>query len=172
MLTLNAEYRHVDTLFITADGHFGLPRKDKIDDPDDVSLLSGRGIFPVDADFQKYLADVGDSPEVCGVYEILFNKEPRLRAGQKSTCAKLNAVEMQNKLKFRGCKVTGVVSVNCARHNLFRFGSMVDLYKGERYAPFSNYIFMVVLTWEADLQIQTMQSLNLCGWRDMCAGSR
>ncbi|KZP09514.1 hypothetical protein FIBSPDRAFT_963909 [Athelia psychrophila] len=137
------EFRHVQTLFLTADGHFGLPRKDKIDDPDDVSLISGRGIFPADADFQKYLANVGDSPE-------------------KSTCAKLNAVEMQNKLKFRGCKVTGVVAVNCARHNLFRYGSMVDLYKGERFANtdyvvaqslwLARFVHWITLTYDINCQ--------------------
>ncbi|KAF7975232.1 hypothetical protein HWV62_10194 [Athelia sp. TMB] len=109
------ELRHVMTLFLTADGHFGLPRKEKIDDPDDVSLLAGRGIFPDDIQYTKYLAKVGDSPE-------------------KSTCAKLNAVDMQNKLKFRGCVITGVVAINCARHNFFRHGSMVDLQKGEKFA--------------------------------------
>ncbi|KAF7973122.1 hypothetical protein HWV62_16156 [Athelia sp. TMB] len=112
---IDEEFRHLMTLFITADGHFGLPRKIKIDDPNDVSLIEGRGIFPAEAGYQAYLKHAGISPE-------------------KSTCAKLNAVDMQNKLKFRGCSTTGVVAVNCARHNFFRYGSMVDLQLGEKFS--------------------------------------
>lgn len=49
---------------------------------------------------------------------------------------------MQNKLKFCGCVITGVVAVNCARHNFFRHGSMVDLQKGEKCV---RYIHMVLV---------------------------
>lgn len=38
---------------------------------------------------------------------------------------------MQNKLKFKGCVITGVLAVECGRHVVFI--SMVDLQKGERY---------------------------------------
>lgn len=46
------------------DGHFGLRLKDnKQDDPEDVSLISGRGFFPQDQPFYDYLKSVGKSKE-------------------------------------------------------------------------------------------------------------
>ena len=49
---------------------------------------------------------------------------------KKSTCSKFNALEMQNKLKFKGAVITGVLAVECMRH-IFSL-LMVDLQKGER----------------------------------------
>jgi len=39
---------------------------------------------------------------------------------------------MQNVAKFKGKDVTGVFAVQCARHQFFEPGGMVDLQKGER----------------------------------------
>lgn len=58
-----------------------------------------------------------------------------LNTPQKSSCSRFNAIEMQNKLKFKGCVVTGVIGVTCGRH--FVFQSMADLHKGERYVKSS-----------------------------------
>lgn len=38
--------RHLVMLYLSADGHFGLQRKSKVDDPDDISLLEGTAFFP------------------------------------------------------------------------------------------------------------------------------
>ena len=48
------------------DGHFGLQRFAKVDDPDDVSLLGDAGFFPLDSEYQKYVlnAVVTDKDEV------------------------------------------------------------------------------------------------------------
>ncbi|KAF7969559.1 hypothetical protein HWV62_26913 [Athelia sp. TMB] len=110
---------------------------------DDVSLTEGRGIFPAKDSYQAYLKHAGISPE-------------------KSTCAKLNAVDMQNKLKFRGCTITGVVSVNCARHNFFWHGSTVDLQLGEKYSNtdyalaqslyLANQLWWILLTYDINCQ--------------------
>lgn len=40
---------------IQIDGHFGLQRLAKVDDPDDVSLLGGRGFFPPDKEYDEYV---------------------------------------------------------------------------------------------------------------------
>ncbi len=40
------------------DGHFGLQRFGKVDDPDDVSLLKGKGLFPLDELYNEYVRDV------------------------------------------------------------------------------------------------------------------
>jgi hypothetical protein len=52
-------------LYLSADGHFGLQRKSKTDDPDDVSLVAGKACFPEDVPYQKYLEKSGNSTEVC-----------------------------------------------------------------------------------------------------------
>jgi hypothetical protein len=43
---------------IMKDGHFGLQRFSKVDDPDDISLLSGRGLFPPDAPYNHFVRNV------------------------------------------------------------------------------------------------------------------
>lgn len=40
------------------DGHFGLQRFAKVDDPDDVSLLGGAGLFPEDDEYKGYVRDI------------------------------------------------------------------------------------------------------------------
>lgn len=48
---------------------------------------------------------------------------------------------MQNKIKFKGTVITGVVAVECMRHIFFL--SMVDLQKGERYILYTLSEFSV-----------------------------
>ncbi|KAK0243559.1 hypothetical protein EDD85DRAFT_988135 [Armillaria nabsnona] len=114
MDTITDEYQHLVQLFLMQDGHFGLQRFQKVDDPDDVSLIPGAGFFPRDSDYLPYERDVIATSD------------------EKLTCSNFNALEMQNKLKFRGCVITGVIAVECGRHCVFL--SMVDLRKGERFA--------------------------------------
>jgi hypothetical protein len=48
------------------DGHFGLQRLAKVDDPDDVSLLDGHALFPPDQRYNDYVRNtVAYSEEVC-----------------------------------------------------------------------------------------------------------
>ncbi|KAF9028382.1 hypothetical protein BDZ89DRAFT_1066203, partial [Hymenopellis radicata] len=84
----------------------------KVDDPDDVSLLLVRGTSHL-MRYNVYVRNVVATEE------------------EKSTCSNFNAVEMQNKIKFRGCVISGVIAVECGRHCVFL--SMVDLHKGERF---------------------------------------
>jgi hypothetical protein len=46
--------------YLMTDGHFGLQRFKKTDhdDPDDVSLLNGTGLFANDIDYNKYIYEV------------------------------------------------------------------------------------------------------------------
>ncbi|KAG7090398.1 hypothetical protein E1B28_009517 [Marasmius oreades] len=104
------------------DGHFGLQRFAKVDDPDDISLLDGLGFFPRDDEYNEYVVSIVLRPE-----------------DEKSTCSRLHAVDMQNKLKFKGCVITGVIAVECGRHCVFL--SMVDLQKGERFAN-ADFVFV------------------------------
>jgi len=52
---------------------------------------------------------------------------------QKSTCAHLKAVRMQNLSKFKNTSVSGVVAVQCSRHMFYQPAGTVDLEKGEAY---------------------------------------
>lgn len=56
--------RHATTLFLSADGHFGLMQKLKNNDPDDVSLLAGAATFPQEGCYQEYMKIAGESTEV------------------------------------------------------------------------------------------------------------
>lgn len=50
------------------DSHFGLQclARNKKEDPDDVSLLGGAGLFPPDEEYNNYIQNVvADSDEVC-----------------------------------------------------------------------------------------------------------
>ncbi len=43
---------------IMKDGHFGLQRFSKVDDPDDISILQGAGFFPPDAEYNNFVRNV------------------------------------------------------------------------------------------------------------------
>jgi hypothetical protein len=56
---------------------------------------------------------------------------------------------MQNVAKFKGKDVTGVFAVQCARHQFFEPGGMVDLQKGERKVyliQFERLPFLILLS--------------------------
>ncbi|KAJ8087598.1 hypothetical protein PM082_006431 [Marasmius tenuissimus] len=105
------EFVHLATAFWSLDGHFGLQRRQKIDDPDDISLLEGSAMFPKDDWFNDIMAKHGK------------------RSPEKSNCAKFKVMELQNRLKFKGCVISGVVAVQCARHRVFM--AAMDLRLGE-----------------------------------------
>ncbi|KAF8913329.1 hypothetical protein CPB85DRAFT_1219841 [Mucidula mucida] len=126
-IDIHEDFIHLVQLALMLDGHFGLQRFGKVDDPDDVSLLKGKGLFPLDELYNEYVRDV------------VANEE---EASHKSSCSNFNAVEMQNRLKFRGCVISGVIAVECGRHCIFL--SMVDLQKGERFAN-ADYALMIAL---------------------------
>ena len=59
-------FRFLNSLMIMKDGHFGLQRFSKVDDPDNVSLLAGMGLFPPDCHYNEYILNVvAYSEEVC-----------------------------------------------------------------------------------------------------------
>ncbi|KAF8687043.1 hypothetical protein AX14_003749, partial [Amanita brunnescens Koide BX004] len=105
---------HKYTLFLSTDGNFRLQRKNKRGNPDNVALNRGNVYFVETEKFKEYLQYV----------------KPLEDSG---TCAHLQAVHMQNIVKFKNAVVTGVVGVQCARHGFYMPQSMVDLTKGEAY---------------------------------------
>ena len=69
--------RHTKTLFLSADGHFGLMQKLKNNDLDDVSLLAGGATFSQKELYQEYIQSASESTEVCiiliGIAINVFN---------------------------------------------------------------------------------------------------
>lgn len=57
-------HRHLEMLYLAADGHFGLMRKEKVDDPDDVALTENMAFFPDPDEHEAYLKVATDCTEV------------------------------------------------------------------------------------------------------------
>lgn len=71
-------------------------------------------------------------------------------------CNRLKAAIMQNIAKFQNNDVSGVFAVQCARHQFFEPGGMVDLQKGERYVSTSIIMnIMEALKGEKDIATAT-----------------
>ncbi len=49
------------------DGHFGLQRFQKVDDPDDISIVTGTGFFPMDKAHNEYIEKVVATSDEVGV---------------------------------------------------------------------------------------------------------
>ncbi|KAF8589210.1 hypothetical protein K439DRAFT_1333200 [Ramaria rubella] len=111
----SGRYRYIHQHWYSSDGKFKAQKKKKNDDSNNISLGNGNTYFTEDQTYQKYLNESGESQE-------------------KSMCAHLKAVNMQNKTKFKNVEVTGVVMMVCAHHGLILPRSVVNLQKGERYA--------------------------------------
>ena len=118
------------------DGNFHLRRKRKprFNDPDDVALIEYGGYFPPTEEYNEYCKSVGAArEEVCSTTSHPANSVDNLSIVQKSTCTYLRAVNAQEKNKFKGCDIQGVVACKDGRHDMFLHHGMVDLYFGERY---------------------------------------
>ncbi|KAJ7120641.1 hypothetical protein C8R46DRAFT_1203652 [Mycena filopes] len=87
----------------TLDGNFQCNQFNKNTDPDDVSLCAGKGYFPLDSEYKSYLAGIPVSKE---------------------------AVNKQDKRKFKNMAVTGTVNCQCSHVFIL---SCVDLHYGERF---------------------------------------
>ncbi|KAF8520555.1 hypothetical protein JB92DRAFT_2786172 [Gautieria morchelliformis] len=118
----HASRRYIHQRWLSIDGNFSAQKKKKQDDPDDVTLGEGHGYCAESSAYWTYLSEIGETPEV-NAWNL-----------QKSTCAHLKAVNMQNKAKFKNAEITSVVAVVCARHGIIQPGAIVDLQKGKRYA--------------------------------------
>ncbi|KAF5360607.1 hypothetical protein D9756_005153 [Leucocoprinus leucothites] len=109
------EMNHIYTLFISADGNFKLQRKRKNNDPNDTALNAGNAYFVENTAYKTHLKNVEKSSD-------------------KTTCAKLKVVRQQDRAKFKDAAVSGVVGIQCLRHQTWLAQGMVDLVKGEAFA--------------------------------------
>lgn len=55
--SLTIRRSHTVQFSLSVDGHFGLTRLKKVDDPDDVSLSEGRGLFALESEYDAYVKE-------------------------------------------------------------------------------------------------------------------
>ncbi|KAG1779216.1 hypothetical protein EV702DRAFT_1216574 [Suillus placidus] len=113
-------------LFLAIDANFRLKRKAVSNDDVDPSLSEGWGYFVEEDAYKGFLHSSADSIQ------------------EKSTCSSHSAVNMADTKSSRGLAVTGLGTVDCARHNMKRPNAVGDLQKGERYINM-DYLFFSTL---------------------------
>jgi hypothetical protein len=113
------------------DGNHRSNRFTKNTDPKDSSLWESTayGYFPSSKVYTDYLKRIPVTKEVGCSFPHAISE--RLMPAQKSVCSFINAVNMQDRKKFRGNAETGVIAVLCS--HCFVHGT-VDMYLGERYS--------------------------------------
>ncbi|KAH6894792.1 hypothetical protein BKA70DRAFT_1117388 [Coprinopsis sp. MPI-PUGE-AT-0042] len=104
---------HLHQIRLTADGNFRQNHLAKNTEKTSTSFFEGRGYFP---DTEEYNAHI-KSPS--------NNKE-----GDKTDCAFLKAANKQDKKKFIGCDISGVLNIQCPHVFIL---SSVDLELGEKF---------------------------------------
>ncbi|KAK7001782.1 hypothetical protein R3P38DRAFT_3326686 [Favolaschia claudopus] len=112
MKELPPHLRHLCQQKTTADGNFHCTKSKKTSDPNDRSLFKGTAFFPTHEQLEEALKDAPQTSE-------------------KSKCNYLNAVNNQDKKKFKNMEITGIVNIQCC-HVFVK--SSVDLQLGERFA--------------------------------------
>ncbi|KAG1733186.1 uncharacterized protein EDB91DRAFT_1330100 [Suillus paluster] len=113
-------------LFLAIDANFRLKRKAVSNDNVDPNLSCGWGYFMEEDAYKGFLHDSADSIQ------------------EKSTCSSHAAVNMADTKSNRGLAVTGLGTIDCARHNMKRPNAVGDLQKGERYINM-DYLFFSTL---------------------------
>ncbi|KAG1724932.1 uncharacterized protein EDB91DRAFT_1331171 [Suillus paluster] len=113
-------------LFLAIDVNLRLKRKAVSNDNVDPSLSRGWGYFVEEDAYKGFLHDSADSIQ------------------EKSTCSSHAAVNMADTKSNCGLAVTGLGTIDCARHNMKRPNAVGDLQKGERYINM-DYLFFSTL---------------------------
>ncbi|KAG6914738.1 hypothetical protein DXG01_015688 [Tephrocybe rancida] len=140
------ERRFLYSLFIAIDANFRLKRKNKSSEAADPSLSKGWSYFVPQDEYSNFINE--------------FNK---LVVQPKSTCSNHNAVNAERATK--GLAATGVVAVDCSRHNVKRPVAVGDVIGGEKYI-FSDFVFLYSLKDRAITEFTViMVSYNIvCQW--------
>ncbi|KIL56864.1 hypothetical protein M378DRAFT_188510 [Amanita muscaria Koide BX008] len=111
------------TLFLALDANFRLSRKGVSSKERDPCLTQGNGYFVKETDFLDHLES---------------------HKGQRqmpSTCVSHDAVNNADTKDARGLVVTGIGTVDCARHDMKRPNGVGDLQKGERYVNMDYFFY-------------------------------
>ncbi|TEB21039.1 hypothetical protein FA13DRAFT_1834789 [Coprinellus micaceus] len=107
--------RHLYQLLFTADGNFQANHYLKTNDPKLISFYRGRAFFPGDPQYRVFARRV---------------KKDGPGTEQKTTCSYLNAINKQEKKKFIGTDISGILNIQCSHVFVV---STVDLQYGERF---------------------------------------
>ncbi|KAJ6467420.1 hypothetical protein C8R45DRAFT_778039, partial [Mycena sanguinolenta] len=107
---------HINQSQRTLDRNHQCNQFSKNTDPDDISLCTGKGYFPLDAEYQEYLQS-------------------------KLTCNYLKVVKKQDKKKFKNMAITGTVNCQCSHVFIL---STVDLPHAERFAKADYALAMAI----------------------------
>ncbi|KIL54859.1 hypothetical protein M378DRAFT_91785, partial [Amanita muscaria Koide BX008] len=110
------------TLFLALDANFRMSRKKVSNEECDPCLTQNRGYFVDNSDYQDHLKTYGGQRQA------------------PSTCVSHDAVNSADTKDARGLLITGIGTVDCARHDMKRPNSVGDLQKGERYVNM-DYLF-------------------------------
>ncbi|KAG2093727.1 uncharacterized protein F5147DRAFT_747879 [Suillus discolor] len=114
-------------LFIAIDANFRLKRKAVSSDNVDPSLNSGWAYFIEEAAYKAYLA-----------HQVGVKQD-------RSTCVNHNTVNLADTKSSYGLAVTGVGTVDCARHDMKLANGVGDLQKGEKYINMDYLVFSALL---------------------------
>ncbi|KAG1726701.1 uncharacterized protein EDB91DRAFT_1330919 [Suillus paluster] len=137
-------------LFLAIDANFWLKRKAVSNDNVDPSLSRGWGYFVEEDAYKGFLHDSADSIQ------------------EKSTCSSHAAVNMADTKSNRGLAITGLGTIDCARHNMKRPNAVGDLQKVDNLMRAHRYINMDYLFFST-LRHTILDTLNVsydiaCQW--------
>ncbi|TEB34483.1 hypothetical protein FA13DRAFT_1788912 [Coprinellus micaceus] len=106
---------HLYQLLFTADGNFQANHYLKTMEPKLISFYRGRVFFPSDPQYRVFAHRI---------------KKDGQGSEQKTTCSYLNAINKQEKKKFVGTDISGILNIQCSHVFVV---STVDLQYGERF---------------------------------------
>ncbi|KIM66480.1 hypothetical protein SCLCIDRAFT_21951 [Scleroderma citrinum Foug A] len=141
---LSSPMRDINALFVALDANFCLRCCVVSNNEINPSLSQGWGYFVEDTTFKAYLHDHKGNTQ------------------EKSTCSNHNAVNMADVKMKKGCDVTGVGMVVCARHGMRLLNGVADLQYGEHYVNM-DYAFASALH-HSDAMVLKVSYDIACQW--------
>lgn len=110
-------FRWLYRLFVGIDANFRAKRKNVSSYDNDPALNNGIAYFVEDTHYKNFLKQFGDQIQE-----------------ESSTCNNHEALAKAGTKNMRGWATTGIVTIECTRHDMKRPCSVGDLQKGERFA--------------------------------------
>ncbi|KAJ2925799.1 hypothetical protein H1R20_g11299, partial [Candolleomyces eurysporus] len=132
--------RHLNQSRCTCDGNHHANHYCKNTDPQSKSLFRGRSYYPKEEDYQAYLKCVESS------------------MAEKSTCMYLNAMNKQDRKKFKHMNVTGIVNIQCD-HVVVK--SSADMQLGEQFRN-SDYAVAHSIRQHRNLDVSVEKQYDTC----------
>ncbi|KAJ7738811.1 hypothetical protein B0H16DRAFT_1465657 [Mycena metata] len=141
-------------LLLSEDANFKMKGRDRSTRDKDPTLGPGWAYMVANDDYLKHLVQYVDQDEVGDVWTECI-----------SHCVSFAALWSANNKRAKGLRASGVGSVSCSRHELFRPRGTGDLQKGEKYSNmdylfFSSLIGITLLTVVASYDIACQWARN------------